>query len=92
MPDSQSHPTVSEDKLKGIVRTNLDSPSPTSAQLSRRKKSIEIVKEMGLPYIEHLPVIEDDEEVSMRVSSEVAKRHVAVVLCAVKGETQGNDQ
>jgi hypothetical protein len=90
--DQTKYPTVDESKLKGVVRTNLDSPEPTAAQLERKKKSIRQVKAMGLPFIEGLPVVEDEHQIKPRTAEEVASRCIAVVLCAIKGETQGKDQ
>lgn len=81
------YPQVREEKLKGVVRTNLDSPNPTAAQLARRKGSIVVVKEMGLPWIEHLPVIEDETQIKPRTPDEVAARCLATAFCAVKGES-----
>lgn len=83
---------VDESALKGAARTNLDSPSPTQAQLDRKARSIAIIQQMGLPYIEHLPVVEDDQQIEARTAQEVAKRCIAVVLCALKGETQGREK
>jgi hypothetical protein len=83
-------PTVRDEKLKGVVRTNLDSPNPTAAQLARRERSIAIVKDMALPWIDHLPVVEDESQIKPRTSDEVAARCLATAFCAVKGEA--NDQ
>jgi hypothetical protein len=79
-----------EEKLKGVVRTNLDSPEPTEAQLDRKKRNITLVKAMGLPWIEHLPVVEDESKIEPRTKDEVAARCLATVFCAIKGES--NDQ
>jgi hypothetical protein len=90
--DQPKYPTVDESQLKGVIRTNLDSPDPTPSQLERKKKSIEQVKAMGLPFLKDLPVVEDEHQIKPRTAEEVASRCIAVVLCAVKGETQGKDQ
>lgn len=84
------YPEVPEASLKGIARTNLDSPHPTVAQLDRKKRSQEVVKALGLPWLETLPVVEDETEVAPRTREEVVSRCLATALCAVKGET--NDQ
>ena len=85
-----SYPTVDEKVLEGIVRTKFDSPNPTQAQLDRRAKSLRIVEQMGIPYIEHLPVVEDAAMIIPRTQEEIVQRCLAVAICAVKGET--NDQ
>jgi hypothetical protein len=63
------------------------SPSATAAQLARKQASIAAVKAMGLPWIEHLPVVEDESAITPRTTDEVAARCVATVLCALKGES-----
>lgn len=89
--DRGKYPRVDESELQGVIRTNLDSPAPTKAQLARRSQSIAIIKAMGLPVMENLPVVEDQLQVKPRTPREVAERHIAVVLCALKGETEGKD-
>ena len=86
----QEYQTLPEKHLKGIARTVFDSPKPTESQLARRAKSIATLKEMGLPYLEHLPVVEEETTLKFRTAEVVAKRCLATILCAAKGET--NDQ
>jgi hypothetical protein len=81
-------PTVDEKALAGVVRTRFDSPNPTEAQLSRRARNNKVIRELGLPILESLPVIEDDNLVALRTSQEVASRCLATEFCAVKGEAQ----
>ncbi len=84
------YPTANEADLKGVARTRFDSPNPTEAQLARRAKNNKKIKEMGLPVLENLPVVEDEKTAKMRSPEEIAKRCLATTFCAVKGET--NDQ
>ena len=86
----QGYATLPEESLKGIVRTRFDSPHPTEAQLARRARSDQIIRDMGLPVLESLPVVEDESSVQLRSPDEVAKRCLATAFCAIKGET--NDQ
>jgi hypothetical protein len=86
MVDDPRYPTVPEAHLRGFVRTNLDSPSPTAAQLSRRERSLEVLRQFGVPYLAGLPVTEEETELKPRLASEIADRCVGVVICAVKGE------
>src|SRR5215467_10829651 len=81
------YPEVPEQALKGVVRTSLDSPNPTATQLARKSRSIAIVKTMGLPWVEQLPVIEDETQIKPRTSDEVAGRCLATAFCAFKGES-----
>lgn len=90
MSERQKYPTTDEKALQGKIRTNLDSPRPTPLQLARKAKSIAAVKELGLPFTEHLPVVEDEITIKPRSSEEIAERAIALVISAVKGET--NDQ
>lgn len=87
---SPPYPSVEEETLKGIVRTRFDSPRPTKAQLSRRARNNKVIRELGLPILEGLPVIEDETSIQLRHPREVAERCLATTLCALKGET--NDQ
>lgn len=88
--EKDKYPTVDESALRGKVRTNLDSPKPTASQLSRKQRSIVVIKSLGLPYIDGLPVVEDETAISPRTQQEIAERALALAICAVKGES--NDQ
>lgn len=55
-----------------------DRDSVTPEQEERKARSIAILKEKGVPYIEHLPVIEID--VTPRTPEEIAKRAIACLL------------
>lgn len=90
MSEKQKYPTTNEKDLQGKVRTNIDSSQPTPVQLARKAKSIVAVKELGLPVIDHLPVIEDENSIKSRSAQEIAERTLALVISAVKGEA--NDQ
>src|SRR6266540_7105925 len=85
------YPEVDEAALKGVARTNFDSPNPTETQHARKARSIVAIKEMGLPTIDHLPVVEDEVPIKPRLPGEVARRCVATAICAVKGETNDNE-
>jgi Domain of unknown function (DUF4272) len=88
--ERQKYPTATEKDLQGKVRTSLDSPQPTPAQLARKTKSIVAVKNLGLPVLEELPVVEDETSIKPRSPEEIAERVIALAICAVKGEA--NDQ
>lgn len=90
MSERPKYPTVNEKVLKGKARTNLDSPQPTPSQLARKAKSIATIKKLGLPFTDHLPVVEDDNSITPRSSEEIAERALALTITAVKGES--NDQ
>jgi hypothetical protein len=52
----------------------------------RRNRTIARLRNEGVPVIEHLPVIADESEALIRPKEEVARRAIAVAICAVKGE------
>ena len=90
MSERQKYPTVPEKDLQGKARTNLDSPQPTPSQLARKAKTIAVIKELGLPFTDHLPVVEEETSIQPRSPEEIAERALALAICAVKGEA--NDQ
>jgi len=65
-----------------------EDPTPTKSQLDRRAKSNTIIKKMGLPCNEDLPVIEDEKDIAPRGKEELTRRCMAVEICAVKGKTR----
>jgi hypothetical protein len=48
--------------------------------LERRNKSIEILKERGVPYFEQLPLREAEEEIKPRSAEAIARRAIACLL------------
>ncbi len=52
----------------------------------RRNKSIEILKEHGVPFIEQLPCIESEYEAKFRTKEEVAERAICLALVAAYAE------
>ncbi len=73
MSERQKYPRTDEKALQGKVRTNLDSPNPTPSQLARKAKSIAAMKELGLPFTDNLPVVEDETSINPRSPEEIAK-------------------
>lgn len=63
------------------------SRNPTRNQLARKARSIAQIAENGILYSENLPVIVDESEALRRSDREVAARALAVMITAVKGET-----
>ena len=57
----------------------------TGEALARKQRSIEILRSEGVPYVDHLPVIETEAESIRRSSEEVALRAIALCVVAVKG-------
>lgn len=54
--------------------------------IDRRERSVAILKERGVPYVEHLPVIEDSKTAKRRSVEEIAHRAIALAIVSVKGE------
>ena len=58
---------------------------PNEAQ-ARKERSIEILKAEQVPFIDHLPVIENESESTRRTTEEVALRAMALCVVSAKGE------
>jgi hypothetical protein len=56
------------------------------AALQRRERSVLRLKAEGVPVNPHLPVIEDETEMRRRTREEVARRTMALLLVASKGD------
>lgn len=78
--------TVPESDLRGIVRTAHDHPRPTAGQLARRTRSAAIIRALGLPVLDTLPVIDDDAQATLRAVAEVVRRLLCIAVCAAKAE------
>ena len=52
----------------------------------RKNRSESILKEQAVPFISHLPTVEDENSVRMRSLEEIAWRAMALNIVAVKGE------
>jgi hypothetical protein len=61
--------------------------SVSSEAEQRRARSIALLKKEGVPFIEHLPLIETAADIRPRSTEEVALRAIALAVVAVKGET-----
>ena len=62
----------------------------SESQRQRKKRSEAILRQEGVPFIDHLPVVEDERTAEFRSLEGVAWRAMALNLVAVKGE--GLDQ
>lgn len=69
-----------------------DHPMPELSKeaVARKLRSLERLRKEGVPVLDHLPVIEDEAEAKNRTTVEIARRTIAVILSALKGE--GLDQ
>lgn len=70
--------------------TQLEAKEPTKEAMERKQRSIARLNKEGVPVIAHLPVIEDATEAKVRTTEEIAKRAIAIIVVAAKGE--GTDQ
>jgi hypothetical protein len=68
-----------------------EKPMADEAQ-ARKARSIAILKKEGVPFIEHLPLIETEAEAKRRTTEEVALRSIALCIVAVKGEGIENEE
>lgn len=83
---STKEPSEAELARKSYIESV--SADPTEEQLARKARSIAEIAQLGLPYSENLPVIEDEAGALRRSDEEVAARALAVMITAVKGETR----
>lgn len=83
-------PMVPELNAKGQARTKFDSPIPTDAQLARKARSKAVIAKMTLPWLDSLPVVEDEKTIEPRTTEDVSSRCIATEICAVKGESKDN--
>lgn len=58
---------------------------------ARKARSIAKLKAEGVPTVDHLPLIERESESTRRSKEEVVKRTIALVIVAVKGETNDHE-
>lgn len=82
----QNYLEVKDSNVKGIVRTKYDSPEPSKLQINRKKKNIKKIKDLGLPTLNELPVVEDSKSITPRDANEIANRAIALTIVAAKGE------
>lgn len=54
---------------------------------ARKRNSIKTLKKQGVPYIDHLPPIEQSHETTLRSEEEIVQRIIALAIVGVKGET-----
>jgi hypothetical protein len=61
--------------------------------LERKRKTESLLKELDIPFIDHLPTIEEEDEVKLRTSGEIAKRILCLTyLCyAIEDEESKNE-
>src|SRR5262245_56775184 len=58
---------------------------------ARKTRSIAILKKEGVPFIQHLPLVETEAEAKRRTTEEVGLRAIALCIVAVKGEGIENE-
>jgi len=61
-------------------------PTATSEAEARKARSEGILQAEGVPFIAHLPVIDDESTAHIRPIEDIAKRAVALALVASRGE------
>lgn len=57
-----------------------------NSALRRKQKSEEILQNENVPFVPHLPIIEDEETAQIREVEEIVRRAMALNIVAVKGE------
>lgn len=77
---------LSLEERRAMVEALKENPSPE--QLARKGRSSRILTDLGVPQSPRLPVIAAEAQTLRRTSDEVAKRALALMIVAVKGETR----
>lgn len=70
---------------------------PNQRALERKIRSIEVLKEYNVPYIENLPVIETSDCIKIRTKDEIAKRAITCLItiqlaCDVMNDHEAIDE
>jgi len=60
--------------------------APSAEALARKEKSIAKLKQREVPFVQHLPVIEDSQSAKKRTKEEIAHRAIALCLVAARSE------
>jgi hypothetical protein len=81
-PSEKAKPDLQSRKQHIQQRAN----TVTDESLARKHRSIAVLKNAGVRWIEHLPGIETEDESKRRTTEEVAIRAMALCIVAVKGE------
>ncbi|MVP02433.1 DUF4272 domain-containing protein [Paenibacillus lutrae] len=64
----------------------------TEAGEARKRRSMELLKEQGVPAIPHLPVLPGDEHITIRTREEIARRAVALCILAMYGASFSSEE
>lgn len=70
---------------------NSGSKKPLTA-IERKKQSEKILTKNKIPFIDHLPMIEEEDEVKIRPADEIAKRILILVYLSYVGEVPKDKQ
>ena len=63
-----------------------DKPNSLSPSLARKARSIELLKARNVPFIEHLPHIDDESAIKPRSSEEVLRRARGCLIYFMRGQ------
>jgi hypothetical protein len=87
LPAMSQTPTPTPDQLdrKNKIQEH-EAKAPSKEAIERKTRSIQLLRDEGVPVLENLPVIEDSTAAKKRTAEEIVHRSIAVCLAAVKGE------
>jgi hypothetical protein len=71
--------------ILNIFKKQNNSNSPKTAE-QRKKETEKLLKSLDIPYIDHLPLIEEENEVKIRTAQEIAERILILVYLAYVSE------
>lgn len=61
--------------------------------IERKQKTESLLKDLGIPFIDHLPTVEEEDEVQIRAPQEIAKRLLCLTyLCYATEDEESKEQ
>jgi hypothetical protein len=61
--------------------------------IERKQKTESLLKDLGIPFIDHLPTVEEEDEVNIRTPKEIAKRLLCLTyLCYATEDEESKEQ
>lgn len=72
-------------RIFDIFKRQNSGNSPKTAE-QRKKETEKLLRSLDIPYIDHLPLVEEENEVSIRTAQEIAERILILVYLAYASE------
>lgn len=86
-PEASTSTRSAAPEIRKAKNPAIESATPSAEALERKERSIQFLKQKGVPTMEGLPAIEDSATSKIRPSKQIAERLIGCMICAVGGET-----